>query len=375
MTALGEYAKLEAEAVFYDSAADATLQVILSFGERSLVIMSADDRALAHWPLASLHARTDPGNVPAQIAPDREASDYIVLHDQEMIRAVNAVCPDLHDRSVPEPARHRRRWIWWVAIAGCLAVAVYAALPTMLAKLVDRVTPEQEARFALALTPEVLAGLDTGRTGLQRCSAPEGAAALRSLVSRLEGGGQPAGDIAIVDLPVQGTLVLPGGRVLIFRGLQDQAASPEALAGIVAHQLSHHAGRDPLRHAMAAMGVADQIKLAAGSMPEPEAISTAAAAFLRHAFDPAVEAEVEATGLAKLSDAGLPTGPYAELLSNLQATSGQPLAMINRHPGLRQRAEHARAADKIGSGAFQPALDDRSWLALGNICDETVPLR
>ena len=56
MTALARYARLEAEARYFDGRSARPRDVIVGFGKRTLVIYDHEDRVLAHWPLASLRA-------------------------------------------------------------------------------------------------------------------------------------------------------------------------------------------------------------------------------------------------------------------------------------------------------------------------------
>ena len=55
-TALAGYEKLEAVARYFDGRSAQPVEVVLSFGGRSLVIVGLDDRAIAHWPLATLRS-------------------------------------------------------------------------------------------------------------------------------------------------------------------------------------------------------------------------------------------------------------------------------------------------------------------------------
>ncbi len=70
MTALDDYAKLETEARYYDGRSATPTEVIVSFGERSLMIVGLDDVAIAHWPLASLKSLSNPKDGTAQLVPD-----------------------------------------------------------------------------------------------------------------------------------------------------------------------------------------------------------------------------------------------------------------------------------------------------------------
>ncbi|RYD83586.1 MAG: peptidase M48, Ste24p, partial [Sphingomonadales bacterium] len=69
----------------------------------------------------------------------------------------------------------------------------------------------------------------------QACRAPAGQKALDDLAHRLSPAGRPI-RIGVVDIPVVNAVALPGGRILIFRGLIDEAQSPDEVAGVLAHE-------------------------------------------------------------------------------------------------------------------------------------------
>src|SRR5690625_4964871 len=107
VTALDRYAKLEAIGQYHDLHEDAPREVVVSFGERSLIIMGLDDHPITHWPLASLRTRDDPSILPIEIAPEGIEDERLVLDDREMSAAIAEVCPDLY-RAPPRPPQRRR---------------------------------------------------------------------------------------------------------------------------------------------------------------------------------------------------------------------------------------------------------------------------
>ena len=372
MTALSEYAKLEAEAVFHDAASGDAINVVLSFGERSLIIMSLDDRALAHWPLATLFSRTGAKGETAEIAPDRNAEDYISLTDAEMIAAIQAVCPNLYETPPTPPVPRRTKLRWAVAIFLGIMVAALISAPYAIKKIIDDTSLVQERRLGFAMHPFVVEELRGGKPEVWQCTAPEGDTALTLLTKRLVAEENRSLNVSVVDLPTAGTLVLPGGNVVIFRGILDRANSPEALGGLLAHQFAHDARRTPLKHVIAHFDVVDLVKYWWGAQPEEELIENATAAFLAHPYSHDVEQATDAIAFTAMAAAGLPTQPYASDLATWNGPANHPLSFAVRHPSPK-RAETAKASDTIGNAPFRPALDDRSWLALANICDERTP--
>ena len=69
MTALDKYAKLEAIARYRDGPSDRMREVVLSFGERTLMIVGMDDQPISHWPLINVHRLSEPGDEPVLLAP------------------------------------------------------------------------------------------------------------------------------------------------------------------------------------------------------------------------------------------------------------------------------------------------------------------
>lgn len=374
MTALSDYAKLEAEAVFYDALTDTTTDVVVSFGERSLVIVSLDDRPLAHWPLATLVSRSKEGPGDVRIAPDRTAEDYITLNDAEMIRAIEAVCPDLEEApTAPPKSRHRKRF-WVLGILFFTAVIGYLNIAYVTQQITDKIAVDQEVRLGESMRALVIDSIGEG-ADVWECTSRDGKRSLQTLSNRLAHQDIAPLKIRVIDLPSPGVLTLPGGEMLLFRDMLDRTKSPEALAGVVAHQMAHRDARSPFNHMVAEFGLIDLTMFWWGADPEPELIETATQVFLQRPYAVAAELAADSATFDILDRAGLPSTPYADNLDVWAQDPRGALSFAKRHAGPQDRISQARSADKISGKPFQPALDDRSWLSLGNICDERQPLR
>jgi len=373
MTALSDYDKLEAEAVFFDAPSGASTDVILSFGERSLMIVGLDDRALAHWPLASLHSPDAKGSASIKVAPDRSAEDFLRLQDPEMIAAIQAVCPNLHDTLPETPKKRRPRWPWLVLIAAGLIIGGLFSMPMIKTKIVDDIASDQELRLGRAMRGYVIAALQADQPTLWECTEPEGHQALNDLAARIGRAATSEHSLSVIDLPDIGSLTLPGGETMIFRGLLDTTKTPEALAGALAHQQAHAQNRDALKNTASAFGMIDLLKFWWGAEPTEELLEEATKAFLATRFSEDAEVKADSGAIAALTNAGLPTRPFAKTVETWGGQQNRGLAFSTRHPGGSNRAASINAADQIGEDPFEPALDDRSWLALGNICDEREP--
>ena len=378
-TALEKYARLEAEARFYDGQQAGPQNVMLGFGARTLVIVGFDNQAVTHWPLASLRALGRPGDETIQLVPDLTSDERVVLSDPEMIGAIRAVCPHLYRR--PANRRGIRRALFWAVGAAVSAVLIlFVLIPQMADELAEHVPPAREQALgdAVAQQLETLLTLD-GSEPPGICTAEEGVMALDRMRGRMSANislPYPL-RVSVVDHEMVNALALPGGRILIFRGLIEAADTPEEVAGVLAHEIGHVVNRDPVRGVLRAAGTAGIIGLLLGDFYGASVIAAGSDAVLNASHQREAERLADEAAYALLGRAGLPSEPFAAFFDRLKEQHGDavgPLRYIASHPDLSGRAQRAAAADTIGTNPFQAVLDDRAWIALKNICDEAKPL-
>lgn len=341
MTALQEYQRLEASALWRPAPDAQRREVIVSIGEATLLISDLQDRPLTHWSLAAV-ARANPGEEPAIYHPDGDPSETLELDASEaqMIAAIeklrNAVA-----RKRPRPGRLR----------GLGLVASFAAVGLLALVWL----PGAMRNHTLGLVPDAKRE-DLGRalmTHLERvsglpCAAPEGLDVLQKLSARLpEASGQRNAFIVIRN-GVRDTVRLPGRIMLVSRNLVEDYDEPDVMAGyIIASQLRAEAS-DPLGRLLDWGGITASFRLlTTGTLPD---------ATLR-----AYAETLLTTPPVSLSDATLKDGferlsvrasPYAYALD---PTGERTLALIE--------------ADPFATAPAQPLLSDGDWLRLQAICE------
>jgi predicted Zn-dependent protease len=135
-------------------------------------------------------------------------------------------------------------WRAFLVLGGGFLVVlaiVWFALGAMAGAVAKRVPDAFESRLA-ALTP--LEALQSDR--------PEDRAArdhLQGIVDAMAAT-LPARDfeyrVVVVDDDLVNAMAIPGGSILVFRGLLDAVESENELAMVLGHELAHHVHRDPL---------------------------------------------------------------------------------------------------------------------------------
>jgi len=147
MTALREYALLEASGWYAETPDAAADEVLVTFGDATLTIQRFDETPLAHWPLASL--ATVDGPRALTLAPDADAPERLGLDDRAMIDAIRRVAA-----GAPAGPRRRPRKGFGRLIAAACAAGVAAGLwlgaPAVLGGLAAATPPAVRAAIGAA---------------------------------------------------------------------------------------------------------------------------------------------------------------------------------------------------------------------------------
>lgn len=370
MTAAPRYDLLEAPGRYFDGQTAEAREVVVRFGDASLVLMTHDDMPITHWSLAGLRD-LGAGAAALSLTPDFDSDERLVLDDRDMIEAVRSVCPKLDAPRPRERSRKRRALFWAVAALGSIYLLIFHIAPALSDQLAALIPPEAEVAMGEEMVGRFTGLMSDGEPRF--CSDAAGARALAKLADRLESraGAHVPLNVQVLDNDMVNAFALPGGQIVVFRGLIRDADSPEALAGVIAHEIGHVVARDPTRLTLRAAGTAGLIGLLLGDFTGATVTVALSEALLNSGYQREAETEADAYAARLLGDEGLPTAPLAGFLQQLLDEAGElpPVLMhFSSHPELSGRVEALRAADRIGDDAFEPALSDQDWVALRNIC-------
>jgi hypothetical protein len=341
MTALEQYARLEAPGI-WRAAPDAQRQdVVVALGEASLTITDMQDRALAHWSLAAV-ARANPGEMPALYHPDGDPGEELELGEiaSDMIEAIERVRRAVARR---RPRAGRLRLTGGLAVAAAIAAAAALWLPGALREHALRVLPPaKRAEVSEALMADIRA------LGGRPCHTPEGDAALAALAARVLGP-DAAGRLVVLREGPVATASLPDGRILLDRALVEDPAEPDVPAGFVLAEAARQRDEDPLARLLRAGGLPASLRvLTTGRLP-PDLLRRHAERLLTAPPTPVPDA----TLLAAFEAAELSARPYAYARD---VTGETVLGLIE--------------ADAVAAHRTRPALSDADWLRLQGICEE-----
>ncbi len=267
---------------------------------------------------------------------------------------------------LPRPVRYGRvidRLGLWrsagiCAVVAGLAVAGFLQVPALVARVVPA---SVEARLG-----DVMMG-DFGRSG---CSSPAGDAALDTLVQRIDPDDRTL-EVHVVKLPIVNAVTLPGGRIVIFDGLIAAANSPDAVAGVLGHEIGHVRGHDVMESLLRQLGLSVLLGGLEGH------VGGYTNALLAATYSRGAEARADRYAMTLLQEAKVspvPTGAFFTQLGGKGEKAERMFAYLASHPVSADRARAFAASGTTGA-TYRPTLDAAQWQALQSICagEKTLP--
>ena len=202
------------------------------------------------------------------------------------------------------------------------------------------------------------------------CSSTAGQAALDLVMTRLTAG-QPTRlpvSVEVFNTPVVNAFALPGGFIVLTRGLLDFVTGEGELIGVLAHEIGHIEARHNVSGMVKRGAAGFLIGLFFGDAIGGLASIGMAEGLLNAAYSRDMEAQADAAAIQRMQRAGIDPAAVHEFFARLAEKETDALAhiftIIGTHPASAERAAQFAAAAKSG----QPVLTAMQWQALKRIC-------
>ena len=336
MTALSQYERLESLGLWRPTRDDQRREVIVSFGNATLVVADGAGRPLSHWSLPAV-VRLNPNVTPAIFAPDADAGESLEIDDPIMIEAIDAV------RGHLVKARPRRGRLRGVLTAGLLVAVIGAGALWGPALLRDQAADALSDLRRAEIGARVLGHMQVSAGAA--CRGEAGRAVLQRLQQRLFGPASP-GQIIVLPGTLPNPVTLPGDLTIIDRATLVRFDDPFIVAGDIVAARADPV--DPVIPLLQHAGLRATIHLlTSGSLPDD-----ALADYAGDLLFPGAPTQPEARLIEAFGAARLPSAPYA----TLRTARGQDGARLI-------------TADPLSGQTAEPVLTDAEWLQLQAICD------
>jgi beta-barrel assembly-enhancing protease len=254
-----------------------------------------------------------------------------------------------------------------------IVVGLYLwGIPALASVAAARVPVAWETRLGAAV-------LDELAPPARRCDDPVLAQAVGDIAETLR---RPARGspydfrVIVLDDPGVNALALPGGNIVILRGLLERTRRPEELGGVLAHEMQHvllrHATRAVIQHASTGLLLTALSGDATGSMVYA---LQAARALGTLRYSRQAETEADREGMRLLLEAGVdPAGMlgFFETLAARESGAARHVpGFLQTHPSPPDRLERLRALAASARSAPRPLLPGRDWGEIARRCRVT----
>jgi predicted Zn-dependent protease len=149
--------------------------------------------------------------------------------------------------------------------------------------------------------------------------------------------------IYVVDSSEVNAFALPGGQMVVYTGLIEKVESPEQLAGVIAHEMSHATLRHGLQQISQSIGVIAAIQLMVGDVGGLLAIGTQVAQqSVLTSYSRTAETEADLEGARMLHAANIDPKGMVDFFAKLKDEHGDlpgVISWLSTHPQHEDRIE------------------------------------
>lgn len=342
-------------ALVHEAAARAT-------GNELVIYRPSDSSILARWPIGELDVLGD--TLHEAVPPIARRGDHarLIVEDPAARRELASLIPQLASLAPVPPQAGRRI----VGFGGALV-----ALVAMFWGAIDFGT-----EYAAPLLPHTLQAklgetvLDELLADKEECYGRAGNAAINRLANELaqEAGYKNEITVHIVEGGPVNAFTLPGGILVFYSDLIDQAKDSSQVAGVLAHEIGHVVHYHPTKGLVRAYGMDLLAKLLSGGYSDILAtVGTGGNLLWALRNGRAFEREADATGVGLLEKRGLRADGVAsffeQMLEKQPKDAAASAGIWSSHPAT---AERIAATKRPPTG--KPAFTAAEWKALREVC-------
>jgi len=356
-----------------DGHSAAVTETSLGFDEqRQTLVISVAGRPPVHWAIDDIRTLRDQAQRDDMIlSVNGDPVARLIVEDPAAQDILRSRCDRLNRG--PAPGGLRRLWFWAGAALASVAAIILVLVPVMANQLAAFLPPEGEAALGKATLGQIRQALaDTESAPVAFCDSAAGSKALFTMAVRLTDGLDLPYDLSIhvLNHDMVNAFALPGGHVVLFRGLIDNADGPDEVAGVLAHEIGHVVSRDPTAAALRTAGSFGVLSLLLGDFAGGLVVLFLANQLIQADYSRAAEAAADQFAIDRLLAANVSPEALARFMDKLKAEFGDDSAIgrhFASHPQLGDRAETARGAIPVLND-FRPILTPAQWRTVRRMC-------
>ncbi len=362
-------------ALYYDGETSNAHPVELSLANGELGISGIDKTARV-WSSDEVKAVEKPtSTTPLRLRRGFDGDERLVIADENAQIEIMRYFPLINQQDKVWSRNAKRLVGWGSAAIASLVFTVLVAIPMIAQQISDSLPASYEHKMGEQAYEQIIKTL----TFIERknsdarltCVTKDNSAErhLAELAGRLlpDKSLENRPQIKVVNFKMENAFALPGGHIVLFRGLLENLQHPDELAGILAHEIGHVVYRHTTKIFIEQAGTSALIGLIFGDVTGGTAIAGLGQALLNSAHTREAEQEADAYALNVLNRENISAVPAARFFERLFAEQGhmeQTLSLLNTHPMSNERATFF----KDHATGTKPSLSDDAWKAIKNMC-------
>ncbi|MBT3768172.1 MAG: M48 family metallopeptidase [Rhodospirillaceae bacterium] len=370
---------MEVHAKFNDGKTAKTHVVKVVFGEGGVVVLDTDGNQIADCPAEDVRVVDKGGARQAVRLKFGDAGqERLVLSRRDDLTKIEAVCSRLYQG--PQEFRSRWRTILVVGLAAIISVTVIVKVGIPLfAEQVARALPVSTvARVGDRVHDEIIKGLaymEKRPAQEMLCNDKAGLALINRLIGKLVAGAEDkaAVKISVINSKIINAAALPGGRIILFRGMLEFVKNEGELASVLAHEFGHVQLRHPTKNVVQGATLGVLMTLLIGDVAGGLALTGLSTATLQSAYSRDAEREADAVELELMRRSGLDIEDSARFFKRLQEKAGDQdgiMSFLSSHPPLKERVATAqeKARQRPPGRHITKILTRAEWAKVKGIC-------
>lgn len=343
--------------------------VTVHFDADTLRILNSDGYEIERWPYVELRLLDEASSDrPVRLKCGDDGAARLTVVDPRIISELATRAPNLSRRGRSRLGVLRNVALGILGLVVFVAVTWYA-LPGFSRWAAHQVPLAWEETLGERAMEQTMAALElfTGEKP-KFCSQEEGVSALDGVTERLAAAADAPYRfrVLVLDFKFVNAFALPGGRVVFFRGLIDEAESAEEVAGVLAHEMAHITERHGTEGLLRSLGLEMIFGLMLGDLGEG-LFGSIGETLLSLSYSREAEATADREAIALLGGADIRADGMAAFFERLAEGEWEmpaALQLLSSHP----RHDARRQLFDQASGRGGAAMSDADWSALQGIC-------
>ncbi|WNM58549.1 M48 family metallopeptidase [Candidatus Nitrospira allomarina] len=177
--------------------------------------------------------------------------------------------------------------------------------------------------------------------------------------------------VTVVDSPLVNAMAAPGGYVIVFRGLLQDTASPEELAGVLAHEIQHVLLRHTMHLIVRHVSMAFVIAALSGDASGMVAYALQAAQTLQTlSYSREAEDQADEQGFLLLHRSGINPEGMVAFFAKLgkEQPANDVLRYLSTHPPTQDRLAHLKSLLPPASMTYRVFPFHAEWSNINTYC-------